>query len=404
MKITEFKRVEQVEESLLGSIFGDTGAQTIKDKLGKTFGGEKQHAATTQQNFVNTFVKSALTALKNAPAAPAAPAAQPAANSVQGAASTDPYEKLKGQVRQVQSAQGAKPLPANMVASLQSDMQKLAKGDKESGTFAANKILKFANAGYDVSKLAPTWAASSKAGERFLTQSVYRAISGMLNEHGLTWANLGLRIRLTESVKGHGVFLSTCQPSTVVVSSYDKLNYVFESIMTEYDYDPTLARATGNAPKPITNPAAAAPAAATTAANPAAAAPAAATTAANPAAAAPAAATTAANPAATAATLQTWFNNYMKGVSLDENQTGLVRKLIAGYSKTRDTKILQQLGLLAYKLTVASHPEAAKPTVNPVATAATKPQDQITADAAKMTAQQQQAHIDALRKANPNLN
>ena len=390
MKITEFKRVEQVEESLLGSIFGDTGAQTIKDKLGKTFGGEKQHAATTQQNFVNTFVKSALTALKNAPAAPAAPAAQPAANSVQGAASTDPYEKLKGQVRQVQSAQGAKPLPANMVASLQSDMQKLAKGDKESGTFAANKILKFANAGYDVSKLAPTWAASSKAGERFLTQSVYRAISGMLNEHGLTWANLGLRIRLTESVKGHGVFLSTCQPSTVVVSSYDKLNYVFESIMTEYDYDPTLARATGNAPKPITNPAAAAPAAATTAANPA--------------AAAPAAATTAANPAATAATLQTWFNNYMKGVSLDENQTGLVRKLIAGYSKTRDTKILQQLGLLAYKLTVASHPEAAKPTVNPVATAATKPQDQITADAAKMTAQQQQAHIDALRKANPNLN
>ena len=390
MKITEFKRVEQVEESLLGSIFGDTGAQTIKDKLGKTFGGEKQHAAITQQNFVNTFVKSALTALKNAPAAPAAPAAQPAANSVQGAASTDPYEKLKGQVRQVQSAQGAKPLPANMVASLQSDMQKLAKGDKESGTFAANKILKFANAGYDVSKLAPTWAASSKAGERFLTQSVYRAISGMLNEHGLTWANLGLRIRLTESVKGHGVFLSTCQPSTVVVSSYDKLNYVFESIMTEYDYDPTLARATGNAPKPITNPAAAAPAAATTAANPA--------------AAAPAAATTAANPAATAATLQTWFNNYMKGVSLDENQTGLVRKLIAGYSKTRDTKILQQLGLLAYKLTVASHPEAAKPTVNPVATAATKPQDQITADAAKMTAQQQQAHIDALRKANPNLN
>ena len=375
MKITEFKRVEQVEESLLGSIFGDTGAQTIKDKLGKTFGGEKQHAAITQQNFVNTFVKSALTALKNAPAAPAAPAAQPAANSVQGAASTDPYEKLKGQVRQVQSAQGAKPLPANMVASLQSDMQKLAKGDKESGTFAANKILKFANAGYDVSKLAPTWAASSKAGERFLTQSVYRAISGMLNEHGLTWANLGLRIRLTESVKGHGVFLSTCQPSTVVVSSYDKLNYVFESIMTEYDYDPTLARATGNAPKPITNPAAAAPAAATTAAN----------------------------PAATAATLQTWFNNYMKGVSLDENQTGLVRKLIAGYSKTRDTKILQQLGLLAYKLTVASHPEAAKPTVNPVATAATKPQDQITADAAKMTAQQQQAHIDALRKANPNL-
>jgi len=109
-----------------------------------------------------------------------------------------------------------------MAAKLDGDMAKLAKGDKDSGAFAAQKILKFAQAGYDVSALQPKWMASSKAGERFLTQSVYREISKMLKEHGLTWANLGLRIRLNESVKGHGVFLSK-RIATPVMPSANKI-------------------------------------------------------------------------------------------------------------------------------------------------------------------------------------
>ena len=151
-----------------------------------------------------------------APTAPAAPA--PSKN----AAGTDSYENVKGQMRKITPVAGAKPLPAEMAARLDSDMAKLAKGDKDSGVFAADKILKFANAGYDVSKLQPKWMASSKAGERFLTQSVYREISKMLKEHGLTWANLGLRIRLNESVKGHGVFLSK-RIATPIMPSASKI-------------------------------------------------------------------------------------------------------------------------------------------------------------------------------------
>jgi hypothetical protein len=151
-----------------------------------------------------------------APGAPAAPA------PTKNAAGTDSYENVKGQMRKITPVAGAKPLPAEMAARLDGDMAKLAKGDKDSGVFAADKILKFANAGYDVSALQPKWMASSKAGERFLTQSVYREISKMLKEHGLTWANLGLRIRLNESIKGHGVFLSK-RIATPIMPSASKI-------------------------------------------------------------------------------------------------------------------------------------------------------------------------------------
>ena len=136
-------------------------------------------------------------------------------------------------MRQLQPKPGAKPLPDKFATELNSDMAKLAKGDKESGTYAANKILKFANAGYDVSKLAPTWNASSKAGERFLTQSVYRAITNMLREHGLTWDNLGLRIRLYEGASNAGVFLSRCNPIPVASPEFKKMDLVFEEIVSE---------------------------------------------------------------------------------------------------------------------------------------------------------------------------
>ena len=86
-----------------------------------------------------------------------------------------------------------------MAAGISSDIAKLAKGDKESGVAAADKIMKFAQRGMDVAKLQQAWMANSKAGERFLTQSVYFEITRMLKEHGLRWSDLGLRVHLVES-------------------------------------------------------------------------------------------------------------------------------------------------------------------------------------------------------------
>jgi hypothetical protein len=148
-----------------------------------------------------------------ADAAPEQPAAsqQPAAQAPQAPANrfsgggvkvpdgADSFEVTKNQMRNLKVAPGAKPLPAKMVASLQADMKKLAAGDKDSGVFAADKILKFAQAGYDVSKLHPQWLATAKAGERFLTQGAYNEITNMLESFGLTWNDLGLVVRIDES-------------------------------------------------------------------------------------------------------------------------------------------------------------------------------------------------------------
>jgi hypothetical protein len=133
---------------------------------------------------------------------------QPAANK----ADTDSYEKFKGQIRQVQS--GSNTLPDKMIAGVEADIAKLGKGDKESGSFAAQKILNFAKAGYDVSNLSSKWLANSKAGERFLTQSVFIAISKMLQEHGLYWSDLGIKLRLDESVSG-GVYISLMEQAAL---------------------------------------------------------------------------------------------------------------------------------------------------------------------------------------------
>ena len=133
---------------------------------------------------------------------PAQQQKQPAANK----ADTDSYEKFKGQIRQLQST-GDKQLPDKNTAGVEADIAKLAKGDKESGSFAAQKILNFAKAGYNVDNLAAKWNANSKAGERFLTQSVFIAISKMLQEHGLYWSDLGIKLRLDENVTG-GVYIS----------------------------------------------------------------------------------------------------------------------------------------------------------------------------------------------------
>jgi hypothetical protein len=137
----------------------------------------------------------------SAPATPgAANTATPAAGKAaptKNAAAGDTYEKAKGDIRKVQS--GTKPLPEPMAAGISADIAKLAKGDKESGVAAADKIMKFAQRGMDVAKLQQAWMANSKAGERFLTQSVYFEITRMLKEHGLRWSDLGLRVHLVES-------------------------------------------------------------------------------------------------------------------------------------------------------------------------------------------------------------
>lgn len=124
------------------------------------------------------------------------------------APTTDTFELAKGQLRQMQPTPGAKALPPKMVTSLQADMKKMAFGDKESGVFAADKILKFAKAGYDVSKLQPAWLANAKAGERSLTREAYQQITAMLESHGLTWNNLGITVRIDESVSDYVFIMS----------------------------------------------------------------------------------------------------------------------------------------------------------------------------------------------------
>jgi len=121
---------------------------------------------------------------------------QPAASK----ADSDPYEQFKSRIRQVQQPKpGANQLPDNIAKTIEPLIANLAKGDKESGSLAARKILGIADRGYDVSKIASQWAASSKAGERFLTQSVFISISKMLKEQGLYWSDLGIKLRLNES-------------------------------------------------------------------------------------------------------------------------------------------------------------------------------------------------------------
>jgi hypothetical protein len=154
--------------------------------------------ASTQQPAQANATPSAQPATQGATAAPTAPAQGQAAPGAptKNAAAGDTYEKAKGDIRKVQS--GTKPLPPQMAAGISADIAKLAKGDKESGVAAADKIMKFAQRGMDVSKLQQAWVANSKAGERFLTQSVYFEITKMLREHNLSWSDLGIRVHLLE--------------------------------------------------------------------------------------------------------------------------------------------------------------------------------------------------------------
>lgn len=304
-------------ESFLDHALGYQHADVLRNKLNKHFAGDQNKK--TEQHFIANFIKDAMPELAKAVAkaastqqaqsqSPGPQPEQPQTTNTKravGAPNTDPYEVLKGQVRRLQPRLNAKPLTSNIIAELQNDIQKLAKGDKESGEYAAKKILKLAAAGYDVSKLTPNWLAGSKANERFLTQSIYRVIDKILKECNITWANLGLKIRLTESVSGRGVFLATCSP--VPVNYYTKLNRLFESIVNELDATQ----------QPIPNP-------------------------------------------IIVQEMSKWFIEYMSGVDIsNEKAKSIIKEIINQVALTYNSKdkgiaALTYLGRVAYKLTVAS--------------------------------------------------
>jgi hypothetical protein len=164
--------------------------------------GSKPAAApnTAAQPAQANAAPSAQPAAQDATAAPKAPGqaptAKPAAAPNKNAAAGDTFEKAKGDIRKVQG--GQKPMPPKISATIDGALAKLAKGDKESGVFAAQKIMNVAKLGVDVSKQQQAWIGNAKAGEKFLTQSVYFEISKMLKEHNLSWSDLGMRVHLLE--------------------------------------------------------------------------------------------------------------------------------------------------------------------------------------------------------------
>ncbi|MDB4257034.1 hypothetical protein N9827_00075 [bacterium] len=166
--------------------------KTVQQAVAK-LGPEDAKSLVTHIDSLAAAPQTAPTADGNAAADATAPAEKdPAKNAAAG----DTYEKAKGDIRKVQG--GQKPMPPKTAATIASDLAKLAKGDKESGVAAAQKIMTFAKAGVDVSKQQQAWVANSKAGERFLTQSIYFEISRMLKENNLRWSDLGLRVHLLE--------------------------------------------------------------------------------------------------------------------------------------------------------------------------------------------------------------
>ena len=149
-----------------------------------------------------------------APAAGTTPTAAsattpPAASKSQLAA--DPYNTYKQQMRgQTVPKPGAKPLPQKFVDQINKDLAVFSKGSKDWGVNIADRLVKYGNQGYDVSQLANQWNANSKMVDRmkegFLFANEYNQLCEMLKAHNVTWGDLGLQIRIVESV-AEGVFI-----------------------------------------------------------------------------------------------------------------------------------------------------------------------------------------------------
>ena len=162
-----------------------TSGSGVASKAASAVGGAVKGAAARVQK-----------AATSNPPQPAQGKIEPTLDPVKPGATGDTFEKAKGDIRKVQS--GQKPIPPKAAADIEAAIAKLAKGDKENGVFAAQKIMNLAKAGVDVSKQQQAWVANAKAGERFLTQSVYFEISKMLKEYNLSWSDLGIRVHLLE--------------------------------------------------------------------------------------------------------------------------------------------------------------------------------------------------------------
>lgn len=133
-------------------------------------------------------------------------------------AQTDTYEKFKSQLRKLAKTPGAKKLPADATtkfrAELQSDLAKLGHGDKESGIYAANKIMQYAKAGYNMNDQISSWLAAVNKEKRiigediaYLDSSDFHMINKLLKEHNVSWSDLGLKVVLSESTLP-GVFIA----------------------------------------------------------------------------------------------------------------------------------------------------------------------------------------------------
>ena len=186
--MTIIKQAEQAQKQAQQADAAGTAAKAVGGAIAKgakAVGGAVKSAAAGVQKATTSAAQGQ---------APTNTKAAPTTNK--NVAVGDTYEKAKGDVRKVQG--GEKPMPPNAAADIQTAIAKLAKGDKESGVFAAQKIMNLAKAGVDVSKQQQAWVANSKAAERFLTQSVYFAITKMLREHNLSWSDLGMRVHLLE--------------------------------------------------------------------------------------------------------------------------------------------------------------------------------------------------------------
>jgi len=200
---TDFKGIQQA----VAKLNPQQKQELIKhiDSLGAQTPAAGNNAAQPAQGTAPTG--NAPANAKTAPAQGTAPTGNAPANAKtapaadKNAAAGDTYEKAKGDIRKVQG--GSKPMPPKTAANIDAALAKLAKGDKESGVWAAQRIMNFAKAGVDVSKQQQAWIANSKAGERFLTQSTYFEISSMLREHGLRWSDLGLRVHLLEGTNAY---------------------------------------------------------------------------------------------------------------------------------------------------------------------------------------------------------
>jgi hypothetical protein len=173
-----------------------TSGSGVASKAASAVGGAVKGAASAVGGAVKGAAARVQKAATSNPPQPAQGKIEPTLDPVKPGATGDTFEKAKGDIRKVQS--GQKPIPPKAAADIEAAIAKLAKGDKENGVFAAQKIMNLAKAGVDVSKQQQAWVANAKAGERFLTQSVYFEISKMLKEYNLSWSDLGIRVHLLE--------------------------------------------------------------------------------------------------------------------------------------------------------------------------------------------------------------